>query len=190
MAYDALTESLRLIESGEVIPVVSRLSRRRRHAPIAVDVAGEIAVTVFVRRSVGCSVEETHVLARHGGEWFLLGGGGGPAADDALHDRPAELSQEPWALPGVDPRLVALEGSGGCRDTRAKNLWRPFGRWINYSTVRVSADVARVVVNDRQIAVPWHGRVVVVWQGRRPQEVVLLDYDGASLGRAKLRPSL
>lgn len=190
MAYDALAESLRLIESGDVTPVVSRLSRRRRHAAIAVDVAGDIAVTVFVRRSVGCNVEETHVLARHGGEWFLLGGGGGPAADDALDDRPAELSQEPWGSPGRDPRVVALEGSGGCRDTRARNLWRPYGGWINYSTIRVNADVARVAVNDRQIAVPWHGRVVIAWPGRRPQEVALLDYDDKSLGRTKLRPSL
>lgn len=190
MAYDALTESLRLIESGEVPPVVSRLSRRRRHAAIAVDLAGDIAVTVFVRRSVGCNVEETHVLARHGGEWYLLGGGGGPAADDALEDRPDELSQEPFGLPGVNPRVVALEGSGGCRDARARNLWRPYGRWINYSTIRVNADVARVTIGDRQIAVPWHGRVVIAWPGRRPQEVVLLDYAGASLGRTKLQPSL
>lgn len=190
MAYDALTESLRLIESGGPVPVVSRLSRRRRHAPMAVDVAGDMAVTVFVRRSVGCNVEETHVLARHGGEWFLLGGGGGPAADDAFDDRPAELTQEPWGSLGENPRLVAIEGSGGCTDTRARNLWRPGGRWINYSTIRVNADVSRIAVNDRQIAVPWHGRVVVVWPGRRPREVVLLDDAGASLGRATLQPSL
>lgn len=188
MAYDALTESLRLIESRELAPV-TRLSRRRRHAAIAVDVADDIVVTMFVRRSVGCNMNETHVLARHGGEWFMLGGGGGPAADDALEYRPAELPQGLRGAPGVDPRVLALEGSGGSRDGRARNLWRPHGRWINYSTIRVNADVARVTINDRQIAVPWHGRVVIAWPGHRPQELAILDRDSTRLGQVTLLPS-
>ena len=53
------------------------MSRRRRHPAMAVDVAGDIAVTMFARRSVGCTVEEVHVLALHDGEWMMLGGGGG-----------------------------------------------------------------------------------------------------------------
>lgn len=94
MAYDAVAESRRLIESRELTPV-TRLSRRRRHAAMAVDVAGDVAVTMFARRSVGCTVEEIHVLALQGGEWMMLGGGGGPADDDALAQRPALLPSDP-----------------------------------------------------------------------------------------------
>lgn len=188
MAYDALAESLRLIESHELAPV-ARLSRRRRYAAIAVDVADDVAVTVFVRRSVGCNVEETHVLARHGGEWFMLGGGGVTAEHDALDHRPAELPEGRRGAPGVDPRVLALEGSGGVRDGRARSFWRPHGRWISYSTIRVNADVARVVITDRQVVVPWHGRVTIAWPGRRPQELAILDHDGTRLGRATLLPS-
>lgn len=189
MAYDALAESLRLLESRELAPV-TRLSRRRRHVAMAVDVADDIAVTMFVRRSVGCIVEEIHVLARHAGEWFLLGGGGGPAADDALEYRPAELDRGLHRTPGVDPRVLSLEGSGGIWDGRARRRpWPSRGRWINYGTMQVNADVARVATNDRQVAVPWHGRVVIAWPGRRPQELAVLDNEGRRLGKVTLPPS-
>lgn len=188
MAYDALTESLRLIESGELIPV-TRLSRRRRHVAMAVDVADDIAVTMFVRRSVGFNAVETHVLARHGGEWFMLGGGGGSAADDALEYRPAELPPGLRGAPSVDPRVLALEGAGGILDGRARRPWPSRGRWINYGTVRVNADVARIEVNDRHVTVPWHGRVVVGWPGRRAQDLAIIDHAGSCLGHVTLPPS-
>ncbi|ROR72855.1 hypothetical protein [Bogoriella caseilytica] len=188
MAYDALTESIALIESRELTPV-ARLSRRRRHAALAVDVAGDIAVTLFVRRSVGLNVIETHTLTHYRGEWHLLGGGGGPEADDALEHRPAELPEELLGTPSVDPRVLALEGGGGTLDGYARSFRHPLGRWINYSTIRVNAEVTRVAVGDREIPVPWHGRVVVAWVGGRAQKAVLLNHHGKALARAVLPAS-
>ncbi len=193
MAYDALTESVRLIESGHLQPVL-RLSRRRRFAAMAVDVADDVAVTMFARRSVGCALYETHVLARRAGQWHLLGGGGGTAPENPLGHRPAEL---PTGLgwwqgtgPGIDPRLVALEGTAGTLDTRGgSGRWPWRNRWINSATVLVNADVAMVATSDRQLAVPWHGHVVVAWKGRRPQELAILDRAGHRLGEVTLPPS-
>lgn len=189
MAYDAVAESLRLIESRE-LPLLRRLSRRRRHAAMAVDVSDDIAVTVFARRSVGCNVEESHVFARHGGEWTILGGGGGRLDEDAFEDRPARLPLGFGALPGVDGRIVAVEGAGGIRDSRSRGRWPARSRWINYCTVRVNADVAGLVMDGRDIAVPWHGRCVVVWRGRRrPQTVAILAHDGSQVEQVILLPT-
>lgn len=193
MAYDPVAESLRLIETRQLTPV-TRLSRRRRHAAMAVDVADDVAVTMFARRSVGHMEGEVHVFARRGGRWMPLGGGGGHLADDALEHRPAELSSEGSSWPGpdlgVDAALTRLESGGGTLDSRAKRFGLPLGRWINNATVRVSAQVAGLVVDDRQIEVPWHGRCVVAWVGRRrTQEISLVGHDGSHRGRVTLRPS-
>ena len=185
MAYDAVTESLRLIESRELSEVRS-LSRRRRHAAMALDVSEDIAVTMFARRSVGCIVEETHVFTRHGDRWRILGGGGGPLDDRALEDRPAELPAGLRAAPGVDARVLALEGAGGIVDSHYKS-WRPTrGRWINYGIVRVNLDVAHLLVDSREITVPWHGRCVVAWPGGRAQKLSILGTDGQRLGQISL----
>lgn len=75
MAYDVLAESVALIESRRLEPV-RRLTRRRRFAAMAVDVAGDVAGTMFARRGVGCIWQETHVLALRDGQWTWLGGAG------------------------------------------------------------------------------------------------------------------
>ena len=63
MSYDALAESIILVGTRQPRPV-TRLSRRPRFAAMAVDVAGDIAATMFLRRSVGCDVLETWVLTQ------------------------------------------------------------------------------------------------------------------------------
>jgi hypothetical protein len=75
VVYDAQAESTRLIADGLPDRPVT-LSRRRRFAPVAVDVDDDIACTRFVRRGVGCFWDETHLLAREHTSWRLLGGGG------------------------------------------------------------------------------------------------------------------
>lgn len=191
MSYDSHAESLRLIAGGELTPV-PRLSRRRRWAAMAVDVAPDVAVTLFARRSVGCIVAETHVLSRHRGQWVMLGGGGGPLEDDALADRPAELPAEfPGELPAdmaESAGIVAIDGAGGVRDSTASPWSLPRSRWISYVRLQVSAAVSYVRVDDRRIDVPWHGHCVVGWRGSKPQPVSLHGPDDALLKHMELHP--
>jgi hypothetical protein len=58
---------------------------------MTVDVAGDIAVTMFARRGVGCIWTDTHVLALHEGQWTMLGGGGATSDESLLADRPEVL---------------------------------------------------------------------------------------------------
>lgn len=157
MAYDALTESVKLIGSRRVEPV-RRLSRRRRFAAMSVDVAGDVAVTTFARRGVGCTWHDTHALALRKGRWALLGGGSS-AEDDVLTDRPvvlpAELSCNAGALRGANPGPIVAAGGGGFHDggDRAQR-WPWAGRWISYADVRVTTGVTSLAVADRLLAVP------------------------------------
>ena len=180
MGYDPLAESVALIE-GAVPDSPPRLSRRRRFAPLAVDVDGDVACTLFARRSVGHVAEETWTLARRGQEWALLGGGGGGFEEDALADRPDRA-----ALGGH------LVGNGGGATIRNAGRLMPWGaRYVSYAVLRASREVARVVVGARELPVPRHGHLVVVWAGRQPPTATAWSADGRPLGgrRLDLRPS-
>lgn len=190
MAYDAAAESVRMIESRDVEPVL-RLSRRRRFAPMAFDVAGQVAVTMFARRGVGRVWCDTHILSRRGGHWQMLGGGSRSEDDDLLAVRPAQLPEflaySPDALVGIDPRIMALDGGGASREGRGmSDRWPWSGRWIRYMSLRVAADVASLVTEGREVLVPWHGRVVIASHKRRPSSVTVYGRDGQVLG--KVRP--
>ncbi|MCE5290844.1 MAG: hypothetical protein LLG14_16620 [Nocardiaceae bacterium] len=193
MAYDALVESITLIESRTLAPV-PRLSRRRRFVAMAVDVAGDTAATMFLRRGVGCVHEEIHVLALRDGQWRMLGGGGGSHGydEDLLTDRPRlipeVLQNLGHILSGIDPQvMVARSGPGGILDSRGRHsLWPWHGRWISYSIMQASAQVESVHVGDREIAVPWHGQFLTVWAGRRPPKLTAYDGNGNHLGTARI----
>ena len=160
---------------------------------MAVDVAGDVAVTVFARRGVACVWQEFHVLTLRQGTWSCLGGGGSSwdNDDDLLADRPAELPVAPprpdRAVVKADPRVLSVEGCGGVHDHRGKaDRWPWSGRWISYAEVRVNAQVMTIRTGGRLVPVPWHGRVAVVWPGRHSSQVVALDKAGRSLGEASL----
>ena len=192
MAFDVYAESLRLIESRHVEPV-PRLSRRRRFAPMGVDVVGDVAVTMFARRGVGCSLSETYVLSRRDGHWRLLGGGSDAERNDLLADWPAWLPEEPAHGPGdhtgIDPSIVRLEGGGGVRDSGGRADWLPWsGRWISYVVLQVSAQVAALETDGRDLLVPWHGRVVIASTKRRPSLVKVYDNRGQLLGEVLTQP--
>ena len=170
MAYDALAESLTLIESRHVEPV-RRLTRRRRFAAMAFDVAGDLAVSMFARRGVGCIWQETHVLVFRDGQWARLGGGGVTSDADLLADRPAVLPDYLRlcrdTVTGADPQIMVVNGSGGVLDDGDEPDRRPDrGRWISHADVRVNAQVTSVQVCDRWLSVPWHGHVVAGLVGR------------------------
>ncbi|MBC7310141.1 MAG: hypothetical protein H5T81_08970 [Tetrasphaera sp.] len=192
MAFDVYAESVRLIESRHV-EAVPRLSRRRRFAPMGVDVVGDVAVTMFARRGVGCSLSETYVLSKRDGHWRLLGGGSDTESDDLLADRPPRLPEEPAYghsdHTGIDPSILRLEGSGGVRDSGGRGDWLPWsGRWISYVVLQVSAQVASLETDGRDLLVPWHGRVVIASTKRRPSLVKVYDNRGQLLGEVLTQP--
>ncbi|WP_182348610.1 hypothetical protein [Tomitella gaofuii] len=194
MAYEALAESIALIESRTLTPVL-RLSRRRRFAAMAFDVDGDVAATMFLRRGAGRVHEEIHILTLRGSTWHLLGGGGAAVSlddcEDLLAERPSTLplatTSSSNALHGISRRTMTAGGSGRIRDDAGRagpRTWR--GRWIGYSTVLASRRVEWVRVDDRTIPVPWHGRVLIARRDRRPLNVVAFDANATELGQARL----
>lgn len=187
MAYDRLAESLRLIE-GEPFADPVALSRRRRYAALAVDVDGDVAVTLFVRRGVSGRPElESWTFERRAGLWAILGGGGGGYYwGDPLADRPGSGEL------GAPARVM---GRGWTARRRRPRF--PVGRrGVSYLSARVAREVASIRVGrHRHIGVPRHGNVVVCWGGLRMPRVELLDLGGRSLGfvvssTCKRRPGL
>lgn len=193
MAYDAQVESIALIESKTPTPA-TRLSRRNRFAEMAVDVAGDIAATMFLRRGAGCVHQEIHVLSQHNGRWHIIGGSSVSPADDevVLADRPGlipEVLQLPRnILPGINPQVMVATGFGGQTSYRRRHtgFWPWRRRWISYVIVLASARVESVRVSNREIKVPWHGRVLIVWPGRRSPKLTAYDVNGNCLGRARI----
>ena len=176
MSYDALAESVAVIEHG--LPTAPpRLSRRRRSAALAVDVDGDVACTWFTVRAPGGFRHETHALARRGGRWTLLGGGGSGQDEDGLADRPSTSE--------LGARLVGVGSGSVLREGRLL----PWGaRYVRHLELLVSQDVHDVLVaGSRVLTAPRHGRLVVVWSTRRPPAVVARDGAGRPVG--DLRPS-
>ncbi|NES27989.1 hypothetical protein GCE86_09500 [Micromonospora terminaliae] len=182
MAYDALAESLRLIISGLPDGPV-RLSRRRRFAPVAVDVDGNVAATRFLRRGVGCYWDETHLLAvDNHGAWRTLGGGG------ASYDEDPTAEEFERARDDLPPYQVAMSGSAGV--VRDGNPPLPWGRqWVRGSAVLVGHGVAELHVNGRHLPVPYHGHLIVVWSSRRPPTVTAHDGTGRTVATATVSPT-
>lgn len=178
MSYDAWEESTRLIEHG-LPDVPDRLSRRRRFVPLAVDVDGDVAVTMFVRRGVnGEPWRDDWTLCRSQHGWRLLGGGSGNGMDNPLRDRPSAQFDGLWLW----------MGSGATNRDAGRLLPIPPARFIRHTALRVAAEVHAVeVAGRRRIVVPRHGTVCLVWGSRRPPALALLDADGYELERIDLR---
>ena len=177
MVYDALAESVTLIEDGLTRDAM-RLSRRRRHAAMAVDVDGNVACTLFLRRGVGQSWLDTHLLVHQHGSWVILGGGGGSVEDDLLADRPTRAA--------LGSRML-LEGSGAA--ARNGDRWSPWGsRWVCQAKLRVSDEVKTVIVGQRTLQAPRHGHLVIVWASRRSPIAIAHGVDGRPLTRYHLPP--
>lgn len=191
MAYDALAESVRLIERGRLEPVL-RLSRRRRFAPMAFDVSDDVAVTMFARRGAGCLWSDTHVLSKRDGQWQMLGGGGGTADVELLARPPVRLPDRLagslGAIPGIDPQTMSIANGGGVRDGQGVgSRWPWRGRWISYVILQASAEVTSLAVDGRRLLMPWHGRAVIASAGRRPAAVIIYNQQGQVFGEARLR---
>ncbi|WP_203711179.1 hypothetical protein, partial [Asanoa siamensis] len=178
MAYDVRAESRRLIEHG-LPPGPVRLSRRHRFAPVAVDVADDVAATWFVRRGVGCYWDEFHLFARDDDGWRLLGGGGGSSSgmfSSAAFAAAREELASDW--------IQVDGGSSVRRDSSTLTPWRD--RWIHSASLLVGRAVTTVAVAGRVLRVPPHGHLVVVWGDRRPPSVSARDATGRELTTRRL----
>jgi hypothetical protein len=166
VSYDALAASTALL-AGAPPSGGTRLSRRVRHLPLAVDRDGDVAATMFLRRGVsGFPLLEVHTLELIRGEWRLLGGGGGPG-DEMTEARPR--------LADLGAPAVSSGGGGTARSSRR----RPGsgGSWISYAELRVAREISVLRVGTRLVPVADHGCAVVVWT-RRPPSVVALGAEG------------
>ncbi|GAA4457634.1 hypothetical protein [Phytohabitans houttuyneae] len=172
MAYDPLAESVRLIADGLPDRPV-RLSRRHRFAPVAVDVDGDIAAARFLRRGAGCFWDETHLLVADApGGWRRLGSGGSSHGTEDHAGTEFERARQ-----GIAPHDVVVGGGAGAlRDSDRLLPWR--GRWVQTASLLAGSGIARVTVKGRELHVPYHGHLVVVWQTRRPPSVAAHDAAG------------
>lgn len=173
---DVLAQCVALIDGG-VDPDPGHLSRRHRSAGVAVDVAGDVACVVIVRRGVAGYHWDHHILSRADGPWRWLGGGGGTQPDDGLDERPpAEQLGAPLVLTGG--------GSGGLDG--GDGPWPWSGRRISAADLRASREVQTVRIAGRLVRVARHGYLVAVWASRRPPRVTAFRADGRRL--ATVRP--
>jgi hypothetical protein len=172
VAYDALAESVRLIENGVPGCVASRVSRRIRHIPLAVDVDGPIAAAMFLRRGQGQVWYENHVLVRRHGSWRVAGGGGATGGGDAARDAPNHED-----LGGY----LDVGGSGAVHVDAADPA---LPRIVRYAALRAAREVRTVLIAEREIPVPRHGWLIAVWPDRRTPHLTALDEAGAVLAAA------
>jgi hypothetical protein len=152
-----------------------------------VDLDGGICAVWLVWRP-GSAKAETHtaLIERCGGQWQYTGGGSSNAPDDdTATDRPA--AGEPGQV-----GMIELGGhSGG-----VSSAWRLQHRgpsidapWVGASELQVAAEVGHLLVGERRVEVPGHGRLIVAWKSRstgsgglRPL-IVAVGRDGSELSR-------
>jgi hypothetical protein len=152
--------------------VASRVSRRIRHIPLAVDVDGQIAATMFLRRGQGQVLFENHVLVRRQGSWRVEGGGGGTGGEDAAHDAPSHMELGDY---------LDVGGSGAVHlDSADPSL----PRIVRYADMRAAREVRTVLIAERAVLVPRHGWLIAVWPDRRTPRLTALDEAGAVLAAA------
>lgn len=168
MAYDRLVESQKLIADG-VPDTLFRLSRRRRFIPLAVDVDGDVAAKLFVRRGVNGNPHlEVWTLEQQRGDWVVLGGGGGDGYDELFEPRAA--------MEGHHQSL-----GGGCT-LRGGNRPLPWPRrGISHAELRLGTQVAALDVDQRRIVVAPQSVAVVVWRSSNPPTIHLLASTGELL---------
>jgi len=174
VAYDRLVESRRLIADG-VPDTPFWLSRRRRFIPLAVDIDGDVAATLFVRRGVSGNPHlEVCTLERQEGDWVVLGGGGGAGHDELFEPRAA-----------MEEHIQRL---GGGWTLRAGDRLLPWPRrGISHAEMRFGAQVAVMDVDQRRIQVAPHGVAIVVWRSRTPPTIRLVAPTGELLRTVRPR---
>lgn len=154
--------------------------------------AGVAAVWLVRRAGSPDSRDETCLFERIGGRWRYRGGGGGSGTELLQADRPSASQAVPASM------ITSLSGSAvRSRGDREAEGGRPdftHVGWVACAMFRVAAEVHHLQADARQIKVPQHGYVIVVWKappatsGVLPRPpIVAVGEDGSRL--SELHPN-
>jgi hypothetical protein len=160
---------------------------RRRLTVVSgdVDFDGGIGAVWLVWRPGSAKAETyTALIERCGGQWKYTGAGRASGGDVAA-ERPAA------GRPG-QVGMIELGGrSGGVSNAyRLDHPHSPVSAapWVEASELQVAAEVSHLLIGERRVEVPAHGRVIVVWKsaaaggGIRPL-FTAFGSDGSELSR-------
>ena len=138
--------------------------------------AGLAAVLIVTLPSRGPATETQEMYEHdpsHG--WLSSGGGGSSVAGRALaRARPGVSRSGPAAV-------LSFNGSSGGRSYLERLRLKESGsrpeqmatvNWVNAGVVVASVEVDHLLVADRRIEVPDHGRCVIVWRSAAPMGFV------------------
>ncbi|HEX4658817.1 MAG TPA: hypothetical protein VH307_15625, partial [Streptosporangiaceae bacterium] len=134
--------------------------------------AGIGAVWLVWRPRSAKAEKHTALMERCGGQWQYAGGGSESGVEvDMAADRSAA------GQPGQVGMIELGGGVGGL--SYAYRLQDPHSvttaPWVGASELRVAAEVGHLLLGERRIEVPGHGRLIVAWKS-------------PSTGRGGLRP--
>jgi len=150
-----------------------------------VDFDGGIGAVWLVWRPGSAKAEtRTALVERCGGQWEYTGAGSAPGSDVA-----AERSAA--GRPGQIGMIECGGSAGGV--SYAYRLQHPHSitaaPWVGSSELEVAAEVGHLLVGERRVEVPGHGRLIVAWKSRptgsgglRPL-IVAVGHDGSELSR-------
>ncbi|MFI0967837.1 hypothetical protein ACH4S8_41725 [Streptomyces sp. NPDC021080] len=152
-----------------------------------VDREAGVGAVWFVWRP-GSAKAETHTaLFERCGEKWQYTGGGSASGGDLLAERLAV------GQPGQVGMIELGGGAGGlshaCRLQHRDPDFIGTVPWVGSNELQVAAEVHHLLLGDRRIEVPRHGRLIVVWKspstgrgGIRPL-IVAVGRDGSELSR-------
>jgi hypothetical protein len=151
-----------------------------------VDLDSGIGAVWLVRRPGSARAETlTARIERHGGRWEYGGAGRGAPGD-------VEAGRRAAGHPGQSGMIELGGHSGGV--SNAYLLEHPHSPasaapWVEASELRAAAEVSHLLIGERRVEVPAHGRVIVVWKspltasgGTRPL-ITAFGSDGSELSR-------
>ncbi len=153
-----------------------------------VDLDAGVGAVWLVRRPRSAKAEtHTALIERCGETWQYTGGGS--ASDGDLPAGRLAVGQ-----PGQVGMIEVGEGTGGLSYAyRLRGSCHPdiigTAPWVGSNMLQVAAEVDHLLLGDRRIEVPGHGRFIVVWKspytghgGIRPL-IVAVGRDGSELSR-------
>jgi hypothetical protein len=135
-------------------------------------------------RLPGGGIEEICSYERISGNWRYIGGSGSNSGKFAPAGRRSSAVTGPGSM--LTHLGTGAGRSSADREAHGDQLDPSRAGWIGATTFRAAAEITHLQVGTRQIEVPEHGHVVVVWKApptwraRRPP-IAALGADGSTL---------